>query len=276
MLPKPILSFTLFGKEISIYMYGICIAVGILACMIVFYFYTKKKNMDSDLQDFIFVVAIVSIAAGFLFAKLFQAFYNYLETGTFDFDRAGITVMSGVMGGAGVFLALYFGFGVFAFKGKKKGLHIKQFNKVFCVAPCCITIAHAFGRIGCLMAGCCHGKYLGREYVVGGILMKHGYYVPTQLYEALFLFALFAVLSVLYFKNYNFTMHVYLIAYGVWRMFIEFFRDDARGAVVLGLYPSQWTSIIFIILGVALFVFYKIRKIPLRLDVGNFKDEEGK
>ena len=276
MLPKPILSFTLFGKEISVYMYGICIAVGILACMIVFYVYTKKKNMDSDLQDFIFVVAIVSIAAGFLFAKLFQAFYNYLETGTFDFDRAGITVMSGVMGGAGVFLALYFGFGVLAFKGKKKGLHIKQFNKVFCVAPCCITIAHAFGRIGCLMAGCCHGKYLGREYVVGGILMKHGYYVPTQLYEALFLFALFAVLSVLYFKNYNFTMHVYLIAYGVWRMFIEFFRDDARGAVVLGLYPSQWTSIIFIILGIALFVFYKIRKIPLRLDVGNFKDEEGK
>ena len=106
--------------------------------------------------------------------------------------------------------------------------------------------------------------------------MKHGYYVPTHLYEALFLFALFAVLSVLYFKNYNFTMHVYLIAYGVWRMFIEFFRDDARGAVVLGLYPSQWTSIIFIILGVALFVFYKIRKIPLRLDTGSYTDEEGK
>ena len=59
-------------------------------------------------------------------------------------------------------------------------------------------------------------------------------------------------------------MHVYLIAYGVWRIFIEFFRDDARGAVVLGLYPSQWTSIVFIVLGVGLFVFYSVRKIPMR------------
>ena len=268
MLPNPILTFTLFGKSFSIYMYGICIAAGIIACMAVFYVYTKKKNMDRDLQDFIFVVAIISIAAGFLFAKLFQAFYNYIETGNFNFYKAGITVMGGVLGGAAVFLAVYFGFGKLFFKGKKKGIHFKEFNKVFCVAPCCITIAHAFGRIGCLMAGCCHGKYLGTEYVVGGIWMKHGgvsgYYVPTQLYEAIFLFALFAVLTILYYKDFNIIMHVYLIAYGIWRIFIEFFRDDARGAEVLGLYPSQWTSILFIIIGVGLFVFYIAKKIPMR------------
>ena len=60
-------------------------------------------------------------------------------------------------------------------------------------------------------------------------------------------------------------MQVYLIAYGAWRMFIEFFRADDRGAVVLGLYPSQWQSIVFIVLGIALIVFYIIRKIPLKL-----------
>ena len=120
------------------------------------------------------------------------------------------------------------------------------------------------------MAGCCHGELLSKtEYVFGGIWMRAadtgvwGYYVPTQLYEALFLFALTAVLTVLYFKRCNIIMALYLIAYGVWRIIIEIFRTDARGAFVLGLAPSQWQSVLFIAGGVALIVFYIIRKIPL-------------
>jgi len=57
-------------------------------------------------------------------------------------------------------------------------------------------------------------------------------------------------------------MSIYLIAYAVWRMFIEFFRTDARGAVVLGLAPSQWQSVVFLLLGVGLLIFYYFRKIP--------------
>ena len=57
-------------------------------------------------------------------------------------------------------------------------------------------------------------------------------------------------------------MQVYLIAYGVWRFVIEFFRTDARGAALLGLYPSQWQSIIFIAGGIALFIIYYVRKVP--------------
>ncbi|MBP5467003.1 MAG: prolipoprotein diacylglyceryl transferase [Clostridia bacterium] len=257
MLPNPILSFSLFGKEMNIYMYGVCIAVGILVCLLVFYLYTKKKNMPVKVQDFIFIVAIIAIALGFLFAKLFQAVYDFIETGKFDFYDSGITAMGGFVGGK------------FVFKGKDAGLHIKEFNKILLCAPCCIVIAHAFGRIGCLCAGCCHGRFISSEAGHGGIYMNPhdgaaGYYVPTQLYESLFLFALFAVLSYLYFNRYNITMQVYLIAYGVWRIIIEFFRADARGAVVLGLYPSQWQSIIFIAGGVAMLLIYIFKKIPLR------------
>ena len=103
------------------------------------------------------------------------------------------------------------------------------------------------------------------EGTVGGV-HKWGYYVPTQLYESVFLFILFAVLTILYYKNYNFTMLLYLISYGVWRIIIEFFRADERGATVLGLYPSQWTSIVFIVLGIALFIYYKVKKLPMKLD----------
>ena len=55
-------------------------------------------------------------------------------------------------------------------------------------------------------------------------------------------------------------MHIYLIAYGIWRIIIEIFRADERGAFVLGLAPSQWQSIIFILAGIVLFIFYIYKK----------------
>lgn len=268
---KPVLSFELFNKEFNIYLYGIFIALGLLACIFVFYHYTSKKKVPNDVQDFTFFVAILAIAFGFLGAKLFQAFYDYIETGEFDFYNAGLTVMGGIIGGASTFLITYFLIGHFLFKGKKNGLHVKCFNEILLVAPLCITIAHAFGRLGCLMSGCCHGAYLGKEYVFGGIWMrapdtgKIGYHVPTQLYEALFLFALFAVLSVLYFKRYNILMQIYLIAYGVWRFLIEYARTDYVGGAKDALFrPSQLQSFVFIGIGIVMLIFYYIKKIPYK------------
>ncbi len=270
--------FKVFGQ--GVHLYGIFIALGIVACLLVFFIYTKHKKIDSGVQDFVFYVAIIAIALGFLAAKLFQAVYNWIESGTFDFYNAGITAMGGFIGGAAVFLAVYFGFGEIYFKGKKKGIHKKHFNKVLLVAPICITIAHAFGRLGCLMAGCCHGEYLGKEYVVGGMWMRAadtgiwGYYVPTQLYEALFLFVLTGVLTWLYYKNFNLTHAVYLIGYGVWRIIIELFRTDARGSI-LGLPPSMWQSIIFILGGIALILLYYFKKWPFILKAEPSSEVEG-
>lgn len=273
MLPNAL--FEIFGMEV--HMYGICIAVGVLCCFLTYYYFTKHLNIDGDVVDFSFYVIIVAIALGFLAAKLFQATYNWIGSGfkTFDFMGAGLTAMGGFIGGAGAFLAAYFGGGHFYFKyykkGAKQGIHIKEFNKIFIVAPMCILIAHAFGRIGCLMAGCCHGTYLGSKYVVGGIYMNGvkngwGYYVPTQLYEALFLFACYAVLSLLLFKkNCNITMALYMIAYGIWRIIIEFFRADNRGFDIV-FSPSQWMSFLFIAGGIVLMLIYYFKKIPFKFN----------
>lgn len=272
MHPQPL--FQIKKLKLAVYPYGLLIGLGILACLMVFFLYTKRKKMPEKVQDFTFFVAIGAIAIGFLFAKLYQAFYEWLETGIFDFYSAGLTAMGGFIGGAGAFLLIYFGVGRFVFKGEEQGLHVKEFNKTLGVAPICITIAHAFGRLGCLMAGCCHGAKVGNEYVFGTVKRFRysasldkvtfvGYYVPVQLYEALFLFALFGVLTYLYFNRCNIIMSIYLIAYGTWRLIIEFFRTDSRGAIILGLAPSQWQSFVFIAGGIALIIFYYLRKIPL-------------
>jgi phosphatidylglycerol:prolipoprotein diacylglycerol transferase len=127
------------------------------------------------------------------------------------------------------------------------------------VAPACITVAHAFGRLGCLMAGCCYGRVTESEFF--GIFMKGANRLPTQLYESIFLFILFAVISVFYFKKFNFTHVIYLVAYGIWRFIIEFFRADHRGGAG-AISPSQWHSMIFILVAVAIVVYFRIRKYP--------------
>ena len=55
MLPNPI--FELFGR--GVYMYGICIAVGLLCCIGVFFLYTSKKGLSEkqeiDLNKFNYI-----------------------------------------------------------------------------------------------------------------------------------------------------------------------------------------------------------------------------
>ncbi len=259
---EPIISFTLFKQEFSVTIYGICLALALVAALLVYNYYLEHKKINEKVKDFGYMTAIGAMIGGFGFAALFQAFYNFLENGHFEFT--GITAMGGFIGGAIVFLAIYFGVGHFYFaNGKDKDMHIKEFNKILLVAPICITIAHGLGRIGCLFAGCCHGAEVGKGE--GGIFMGDGYYVPTQLYEALFLFLLFALLSVMYFKKYNITHAIYLIAYAIWRFIIEFVRADYVGGNILGLRPSQFQSIIFLLLGISILVYYYVKKIPYKL-----------
>jgi hypothetical protein len=51
MLPNPILEFTLFGKEVQVYMYGVCIAIGLLACFGVLVLYSKSPDKERDIRN---------------------------------------------------------------------------------------------------------------------------------------------------------------------------------------------------------------------------------
>ena len=79
--------------------------------------------------------------------------------------------------------------------------------------------------------------------------------LPVQLYEALFLAALFAVLVMLFQKGKN-TMSIYLIAYAVWRFFAEYMRADERGdTLISALSPSQLICIPMLLIGVIILYF---------------------
>ena len=239
-------------------LYDVFLALGLFSAVVIFDLYVAKRNVPAKVQNFYLLLGGISIVAGLYGAGLLQSFFNYIRTGVFEVK--GLTFYGGVIGGAAIFLFGTFVFGKAIFKEKE---HLAYFNDVYEVAPCCITAAHGFGRIGCLMAGCCYGKEtdgfpglkMSVEKVVGDATARvEGYFLPTQLYEAVFLFALFALLSRLYFKRKNVNFIVYLLAYGTWRFFIEFLRADERGAFLPLLTPAQAISILAVAIGVAMII----------------------
>ena len=92
--------------------------------------------------------------------------------------------------------------------------------------------------------------------------------VPVQLFEALFLFVLFAALLVLLWHVGKYVMPVYMITYGIWRFCIEYARADERGDTLVSfLSPSQLTALILIIGGILLLV--------IEIKIHSSKREEG-
>lgn len=233
---------------LGIHLYGVMISIGILACFFVLYYIGKRKGVNPSFLDFVFYNAVVAIAFGFLAAALFQATYNYIQNPEEGFKLgSGITFIGGLIGGVVSFLAIYF-----IFRKKLSG----KLTDIIAIAPSCITIAHAFGRIGCAFAGCCYGM----EIDSGIAMYNHGAWrIPVQLYEAGFLFILFFVFTYLVLKkDFKYTLPLYLFFYGVFRFIIEYFRDDARGSIGTSVIsPSQLWSIVMVVASVLVFLLLK-------------------
>ena len=236
------------GKILGIFhMYGLMIAVGILVCFSVWFHFGKKRNIEEKFVDFVFYNAVAAIALGFGSAALFQATYNYIANPEAGFPFGGLTFLGGLIGGVAVFLL---GYAIFRRKFKARLMDIVP------ITPCCITVAHAFGRVGCFFAGCCYGKptdsFLGVQFP--GLAHKvHA----TQLYEAIFLFALFAICFLLYWKkNFKHTFSLYLVAYGIFRFCLEFLRGDNRGELLGFMSPSQFWSVLMVVAGVGTYFLF--------------------
>lgn len=110
---------------------------------------------------------------------------------------------------------------------------------------------HAFGRIGCFLTGCCHGKVsetLGIAFAHSTSAENGIPYFPIQLVCAAGNLVLFLVL--LYYEQRHHgegkTLDFYLTCYAIGRFFIEFFRGDTIRGILFGLSTSQWISILIL------------------------------
>lgn len=149
------------------------------------------------------------------------------------------------MGGGFVFYGGFLAGALFYLLFYLKFRFSTQWIKWTVVAVC---FAHAIGRVGCLLAGCCYGKVTQAWW---GIHLHGHYRHPTQILEAIALVILGSILIRV--KHIPLVLASYLAGYGLIRFMIEILRGDLlRGSWALGLTPSQWVSILLIFSGVSI------------------------
>lgn len=227
--------------------YTTMILIGLVAAFLLLFFYFKKR-LDKNAMIDLLLNGIVAVIGGIVFAILFENLYEWIKYGSEYKFKLAMTFYGGLIGGAGCFLLFYFLY----FKKHHNGI-VKDL--LICV-PFCITAAHALGRIGCFLEGCCYGIASDAWFAID--FPNIGKVIPTNLFEAVFLFILTGVLLLLVYKfNFKYTFPVYMLSYGVFRFLIEFIRGDERGAFVGPFSPSQIICMIMIVGAIALIIIEK-------------------
>lgn len=216
------------------------------------------KFFSLNCWDFVLLVTIAG-GVGIIGAKLF---YIILSAPSIDWnllfhDR---NYLNELIGGGFVFYGgLICGVAVVPLVGKL--FHIDVVTYVKKCIPC-IPLVHAFGRIGCHLAGCCYGiEYDGKiaiEYEHSLIAPNHVRLFPVQMIEAILELVICLILLDMIMKGSSKAPIWYVLLYSVGRFVLEFFRGDvARGSFWI-FSTSQWISLVLIVLCV--FFYFKIQK----------------
>jgi phosphatidylglycerol---prolipoprotein diacylglyceryl transferase len=226
-----------------VHTYGLLIAIGFLVSVQVIKFLSEKSKLNVDL---ILDLTFWNLLVGFLGARTL-----FVITRWESFMSDPLSIFKVWEGGL-----VFYGGPIFAipltiwFLRKNK---LPLWRTIDVLAPG-LVIGHAFGRLGCLAAGCCYGKPTGGNWGIKfdselvDIPLRGVYLHPTQIYESVALFLVFiGLLFVFRRKKFDGQVGlVYLMVYPIVRSIIEAFRGDViRGFVIDGiLSTSQFISIL--------------------------------
>ncbi|MEA4915471.1 MAG: prolipoprotein diacylglyceryl transferase [Christensenella sp.] len=242
-------SFQALGLTIP--MYGVMSALGMLAAFVLLGFARKHTRFSEDQA---LSAALWAIIMGLIGAKVL---FWLVEIDQIIADPSYLlhTLREGFV----FYGALIGGLGGVAIYSLIKKLPFFSLTDYFIPA---LVLGHAFGRIGCFFAGCCYGMEcetpISITFPAGGAAPAGVPLLPTQLMESVFLFLLcaFLVWRLTKKKPFGTVSGWYMVLYGVWRFVIEFFRSDERGAVG-ALSTSQFISLFVFAGGVALLLLVK-------------------
>ena len=232
---------------LTVYGYGFMIAVGVIAAWIVTDYRAKRQKLD---RDHVFSLVIWCLLGGLLCAKLLfwitewktiMADPGYL----LDTLSDGFVVYGGIIGGilAG---CLY--------------CRVKRvdFWKYFDLVMPSVALAQGFGRIGCLLAGCCYGRETESAFSIifqnSDFAPNHVDLIPTQIYSSVLNFLHFGILLYIarHKKADGQVAACYLIFYSIGRFVLEFFRGDLIRGSVGSLSTSQFISLFILAAGIVI------------------------
>lgn len=228
--------------------YGLMIAIGVIAAYMVAEYRAKKKNMD---PDNVFSLVIWALVSGYIGSKLLFIITIlpdvFKDPSILKNVWEGWVVYGGIIGGViGIMIMC-----------RVKKLDFWQYIDL--TAPS-MALAQGFGRIGCLLAGCCYGRPTTSAFAItfrnSAFAPNNIALVPTQIISSGLDFVNAFVLLWLDRKKKcdGQIMALYLMFYSVGRFVLEYFRGDLERGSVGVLSTSQFISVFTFILGVVIFV----------------------
>lgn len=247
------------GRSISVY--GLMAAAGILVSVLYLKIMVRRerwKDLDRELELAV-TACIIGTAIG---SKLL---YLAVEAGNIPDsvrDCGYVAAASAYLTGGFVFYGGLFGcIAALYIYCRRAGIAFSHFLQLMMPV---IPLAHAFGRLGCFMTGCCYGAgyraffsvtYCDSQFAPNGVPL-----VPVQLIEAFVELILFIVLYMDSKKGRDGMLMLgkYLLIYGSARFVLEYFRGDEYRGIIGSLSVSQMISIICVCIGT--YIIHKTMK----------------
>lgn len=257
--------------SLTVYGYGFCILLGVVAAYLHFYVNRKRIGITEDQISTLILVCGISVFVG---GKLFfiledpvlyitepQKWLSNLGDGFVFYGSFLVTI-----------LALYWWF-------KRSGFVFWRLMDEVGIAG---AFVHGFGKIGCLLAGCCYGLVCEREV---GIVFTDAMsrarplntpLYPTQIWDAMVIFGAIIFMYIWRkYKQYDGQVFlIYSIVYGVGRIITEEYRgDEARGFLFDGLLTHSQLIGIVVVLFSVIFHIKSIQNKRNVLEVANTEDK---
>ena len=248
----PFINLSFWGQDLILSSYNIMAGIGLILAILILEYQLSVWSDSAEENNKIYCVSIAALFIALTSAYFFDAlvhersFYDGILQFKNQHSIHGFTFYGGFLGGIScgmVMLKIY---------------RISKLKALNIVTPS-IIFAHAVGRIGCFLSGCCYG----RNFQIGHFSLK----APTQLMESFFLFLL-GLIIIKWIQTKN-RFFLYIICYGMFRFLVDFLRGDDRGTlIVTWLAPSQVVSIGLILAGVT---FYLIQNYQNYFSIYSFQ-----
>ena len=242
--------------SIPIHWYGVMIALAFLAGLWTATRRAPRENISgetiADIVVWLMAGAIVGARTVYVATYWKDEFASGPFREIFMIQHGGLVYYGGLIGAT---LA-----GIIYIRWKKL-----PFFKIADVLAPSIALGNVFGRIGCLLNGCCYGRVCSLPWAIrfpsghptGGLPVH-----PTEIYDALDNFILYLLLAWL-FRRKKFDGEVfvtYLVGYAITRAVMEYVRGDyPPDQIHLGLTPGELISIPVFIVGLVLGVILSRR-----------------
>lgn len=194
--------------------------------------YGVSKNDISDLTFWAMLGAVVGARMLYVIRFWEEDFAGRSLLDVFKIYEGGLVFFGGFAGAAAVALLLCY-------------IHKWQPWRIADLIAPSLALGHAFGRIGCLLNGCCHGFEYSGPLSFGYPHVPSGTF-PLQLFASLGNICICAVLLFLekrgIMKKRLFL--AYIAMYSIGRFCLEFGRGDyPKEQLTLGMTPAQITCL---------------------------------